>query len=620
MPKWPTLSIVIPTLGRPTLEDALGSICPQLHQGDEVVVVFDSHGSDAAAGFSLRKRLQPFGSQVVYAEVDAGRHYYGGTAQSNYGFTIARGDYVMSLGDDDAYVAGAFDKIRAALKPGRALITQVFIPHNGLILPGGHYFDRDAINGCSMVAPREALAPFALDGLPSADFDWMQKIVTATDDDPVWLDACAVITFASRRNGTLANAGPTQCATCRRGLLIEDTDAAGNCIVCRTPKPSIERRTAAHALRIAFVWPAAEMSVSDVARGYRNAFDRAGHTLFDFKLHNRFKYHSAALAAAPGGDRSGDMGLLAREATEGIAAFVLRHEPDFVVIVSGMSFHPDGLVYLRKLGVPAVSIFTESPYNDEQQLAYAAAYPDMLCATQDAASARTYGWLHLPPSYDPEVHFRTPRSEEFGCDVFMVGTGWQDRQEVLEGVNWAGIDCRLYGHWPGVAPTSPIFRCVRWTPRGSVLLNNTIVTHAYASAKISLNIHRDWGRPQLWDDPSGIPAAKAAAAVGQSSSANPRVMEIAACGGFLLTDRRPELDRIFPGIRVPTFDPHVPGDLEAKIRYWLAHDAERDAMADRMRQAVEGTVARETFDARVATLFEAMQERRIHIGAAAAVA
>jgi spore maturation protein CgeB len=585
-----TLSIVIPTLGRASLEDALASVVPQLHEGDEVIVVRDSHG-DPQDTPQARARVVAFGPQVRYFEHDAGRHYHGGTAQANYGFTQARGDFVLAIGDDDAYTVGALAAIHAHLAPGRVLLSKVYIPFNGLCLPVTHEVKRNQINGCSCAAPREALQPFPLSGDPSADFDWMEAILAATGRDPVWLDQVTVIAFASRRNGRLANLGPTSCTRCTRSVLIEDT-VDGLCCVCAAPPGVVASDyRAAHPRRIAFVWPAAEVSVSDVARGYRDALARAGHTILDYKLHNRFKYHEAALGTVAERWKH-DAVLIAREASDGIAAFVVRHLPDLVVIVSGMTFHPDAVILLRRLQMPTVVIFTESPYNDEQQRNFAAQYPSMIVATNDAGSAASEGWLHLSPAFDPAVHRPLPSREEFACDVFFVGTGWDERQYAFERVDWTGIDVRLYGFWPGVVHGTPLFRHIRWTPYGSTVLTNALVAHAYASAKISLNMHRAPHQPIEMDHP----------VMNGGTSVNPRVMEILACGGFLLTDARPELVNLFAGIDIPVFDPGVPGDLEKQIRYWLRHEAHRREMADRMRHVVQEVMQGDTFDARVRTL------------------
>ena len=72
-------------------------------------------------------------------------------------------------------------------------------------------------------------------------------------------------------------------------------------------------------MKILFVWSAAEWSIFDVARGYRNALAAHGHQIRDFKLYNRIKYHGVAL-----GEKSENIHLLSRIATEGISTDVLQ--------------------------------------------------------------------------------------------------------------------------------------------------------------------------------------------------------------------------------------------------------------------------------------------------------
>lgn len=586
------------------------SALSQFLPGDELVVVRDSHG-DPEDTSKVCERVTAFGQQVTYLEHDAGRHYHGGTAQSNVGFGAARGDFILSIGDDDALVASVLDAARNALVADRVLIARVFITLNGLLLPTSRHRIKNAINGSGAFIPRQIVQPFKLTGDPSVDYDWVEDAIARSGCEPEWLDACTVIAGASRRNGHLANLGPLPCASCRRMVLAEDLDAGSACIVCRTPAgPLPFIRETDDPLRIVFVWPAAEMSVWDTARGYHRALERAGHTLYDFKLNNRFKYHAAALERVPGGDRSGDIGLLSREASAGIAAFVLDHDPDVVLIMSAMSFHPNSLVYLRKLGVQTVAVFTESPYNDVQQVAFAEAYPEMFCATQDRDSAARYGWLYLPSAFDPAVHRPVPQSPEFACDVFLVGTGWPSRQALLESVDWMGVDFRLFGIWPSVTFGTPLFRHVRWTPEGSLLLNNTHIAHAYASAAINLNIHRSDDIPDDFDQPRDASMSRSQP---KGFSVNPRVAEIAACGGFLLTDHRPGLEQMFEGVDVPTFDPSVEGDLERQIRWWLARPAQRREVAAKLHKAIRKTVLTDTFDARVQTLLTALNRPRVAV-------
>jgi hypothetical protein len=57
---------------------------------------------------------------------------------------------------------------------------------------------------------------------------------------------------------------------------------------------------------------------------------------------------------------------------------------------------------------------------------------------------------------------------------------------------------------------------------------------------------------------------------------------MAACGLFFLRDPRPEGDELFP--MLPAFA--GPGDASEKLRWWLKHDQEREAAAEKARLAV----------------------------------
>jgi spore maturation protein CgeB len=62
----------------------------------------------------------------------------------------------------------------------------------------------------------------------------------------------------------------------------------------------------------------------------------------------------------------------------------------------------------------------------------------------------------------------------------------------------------------------------------------------------------------------------------------PREVELAACGAFYLTEPRCENREVLP--MVPTVA--GPEDFADKLRWWLAHDTERQAVADQAREAI----------------------------------
>lgn len=127
----PTLTIIVPTQGKPTLERTLDSVRDQLLPGDEVIVVTDSHGMDLDARRAIAHRITPYPYQVRIVEHDAGGHDYG-HSQINHGMTLATGDYLSFIDDDDCYLPGALAVMReaAGAQPGRPLLFR-FRSHLG---------------------------------------------------------------------------------------------------------------------------------------------------------------------------------------------------------------------------------------------------------------------------------------------------------------------------------------------------------------------------------------------------------------------------------------------------------------------------------------------------------
>jgi glycosyltransferase involved in cell wall biosynthesis len=76
-----TLSVLVPSVGRPSLTATLESIAPQLAPGDELLV---DRNDDGAWGAAARNRLA----------------------------AKAGGDFLLFMDDDDAYTPGALDTVR----------------------------------------------------------------------------------------------------------------------------------------------------------------------------------------------------------------------------------------------------------------------------------------------------------------------------------------------------------------------------------------------------------------------------------------------------------------------------------------------------------------------------
>lgn len=209
-----TLSIIIPTQGRETLERCLKScIDAGLKIDDEVLVIGDTHGAllndiptmmHAAfrgAGFYIPNDW--------YFPFDAFHHCWG-HCQLGHGIEKARGDYILCQDDDDVYEDGAFDRIRSAidsLKQPRPLLFRfqswwgpVFWDAPGRAAEnhiGGH---------CAVFPNDERLGRFTC--RYQGDYDYIRSTLDnwGGDDQAVWVDDVIAIARPAvvRRDEVLA--------------------------------------------------------------------------------------------------------------------------------------------------------------------------------------------------------------------------------------------------------------------------------------------------------------------------------------------------------------------------------------------------------------------------------
>jgi len=105
------ISVIIPTLGRPTLQRAVDSVLPQLGDG-ELIIVADGPVSQMCWGWIAT--LMTLDPRVRYYETAPTRSW--GAAQYDYGMDIAVGDWCVFLPDDDWMPEGALDAIRRGVQ------------------------------------------------------------------------------------------------------------------------------------------------------------------------------------------------------------------------------------------------------------------------------------------------------------------------------------------------------------------------------------------------------------------------------------------------------------------------------------------------------------------------
>ena len=341
-------------------------------------------------------------------------------------------------------------------------------------------------------------------------------------------------------------------------------------------------------MRILCIDPAADWSTRDVFDGLVEGLRAAGATPLPYYFGKRMSAIHGALmqqwrkrgaTAAERGNRpnAADAMLWTSELA---VTWALRHDPDWVLIVSGMYFHPDALAMLRQCrrrdGAPVkvAVLLTETPY-DAAKEAFAIQFADMAWTNERTGAPwfRQYcpGTTYLRHAYRESLHRPGLTAEDLGVpahDVVFVGTGFSERVELLEAVDWTGIDFGLYGFWP-LSKKSPLQAHVR---QGAV--NNATTTALHKRAKIALNLFR-----------TSCGFRKDAKRIYGAESLGPRSYELAAAGVFSLSERRPEVAETF-GDLVPTFE--GPEELSSLLRRWLPDGSGRQDVAARLPATVSG--------------------------------
>lgn len=341
-------------------------------------------------------------------------------------------------------------------------------------------------------------------------------------------------------------------------------------------------------MRILLVHPGADWAVADVWSGHRSALKRAGHEVIDYNLSGRIQNAGRWLTYCwkrkrLERDQKPQLGDFLYLAGQGALERALHFDVDWVLAIAGAYLHPAAITLLRKAGKRVAVLCTESPYDmaGEKELA---SLVDVVFTNERTAVAEfatvCKNAHYLAHAYDPDRHVPTEPDEAVAAhDVVFVGTGWEERIEALNAVNWDGIDFGLYGAWGLLGSRHRLRKHLH-----SGIIHNNVTTALYSRAKIGLNLHRQstsWGR--------GVPR------ITHAESCNPRDFELAACGVPFVSDYRAELGEIF-GDSVPTF--RTPAELESLLRGYLSDEEARRRHAEMAREAV----APHTFDARAREL------------------
>lgn len=185
-----SISVVIPTLGRPSLPAMLRSLAPQLNDCDEVVVVGDGPRPTAAA--AVRSMRDP---RIRYLEHHDDASIFG-NAQRNVGVEHSTGDVLWFCDDDDQALPHALSVIRRELQDEVPVMFRMF--HEGRVLWSRAVMEKANIGGAMFVVPRSRFLPWPVPGQESdSDFEWLVAIAA---DGLRWSDT-PIYSYSHRGNG-----------------------------------------------------------------------------------------------------------------------------------------------------------------------------------------------------------------------------------------------------------------------------------------------------------------------------------------------------------------------------------------------------------------------------------
>ena len=143
-----SISVIIPTLGRPTLARAIASVRGQMAPGDEILVVYDAAEVPPLKEYDICVRYMAYGPTRSW-----------GAAQYDYGMDQAQGDWCVFLPDDDYMAPGALDAIRRGVegKPGVHIFACQMNHWGGRVLRGSKNVCEVTANQIVVPAPHRLL-------------------------------------------------------------------------------------------------------------------------------------------------------------------------------------------------------------------------------------------------------------------------------------------------------------------------------------------------------------------------------------------------------------------------------------------------------------------------------
>jgi hypothetical protein len=223
----PTFTVLIGSIGRPVLKNALDSIKRQsLVEGDQVIVSIDSfeHGERE----DVQTLVRSYGEGFLATHYNSGYHWLG-VEQINHAMRTVpmTGTHVLTIGDDDVFVDGAYEVFRHycaqdTLRP----VLWKFLAPNRWILWREPKMQSCLISGCCIAAPMPFSELMHTRLETTHDFDWMEAVIAKSGKTPLWLDYVGVIARPDQNGNDVMHQGVWGCNRCGRWHYREHLDYA----------------------------------------------------------------------------------------------------------------------------------------------------------------------------------------------------------------------------------------------------------------------------------------------------------------------------------------------------------------------------------------------------------
>lgn len=266
---------------------------------------------------------------------------------------------------------------------------------------------------------------------------------------------------------------------------------------------------------------------------------------------------------------------------------------------------PDAVDEIKALGIVTVNWYCNGSYQLHLVSEIAPRYD--WCLVPEKFRIADYEAMGAHPIYcqeaaNPCVYLPSDVPQEF--DAVFVGQAYGERPASIKSLRGQGIDVRVWGPgWRSFGPVSPLRRAVRWgrrTLRGGGaepitlpapilggLLSDEDMVRMFSRARINLGFS-SCGDTHLGSE--------------RILQVRLRDFEVPMSGGFYLVEYMEELEEFYEiGQEIVCY--RDPKDLADKIKYYLAHDEERE----RIRRAGHARCRRDhTWQRRFQMAFAAM--------------